>query len=289
MIKLQLLLNEGHSAEVELDEGTPVLGDLVGCLARLSADGSRVSEPKLFNLTCQRTNQSILFSDRSLVGIISSEPLELCADSHMKEASPLEGARHVPIIIIDDFLSIEDNRLINSFIMENSRRFKLQDDKNSPQTRHSRIAEDILQIRERMMIQILPLLPAITATFNVSYRSIESFGCEITAYSHGDYKTLSTDLIDLTHIPNKSSFPEPRRLISYEYHVHTIPRKFTGGTLRFFDPKVNDGRPRTVKPCNNRIIFFPSQISYEVTPVKMKDRRLEVSRISVNGWIGCYD
>jgi len=152
--------------------------------------------------------------------------------------------------------------------------------------------EDIPDLRDKMMMQVLPLLPAISSQFGLSYRPIEKFECQITSYCDGEYYKPHVDVVDVVDAESPAPNPPVQRLIFYTYYLHSTPKKFTGGALRFLqrDGTSEAEHPScTIEPQNNRIVFFPSNILHEVTPVSMSGDDLEASRLSVNGWIRCHD
>ena len=85
--------------------------------------------------------------------------------------------------------------------------------------------------------------------------------------------------------------PGDTREISFVYFIHAEPRRFSGGDLRVFETRVENGKPipsegvETVSPRQNEIVFFPSIHEHEVLPVRAASREFRDSRFTVNGWI----
>jgi 2OG-Fe(II) oxygenase superfamily len=85
--------------------------------------------------------------------------------------------------------------------------------------------------------------------------------------------------------------PGDTREISFAYFLHREPKRFSGGDLRVFETRVEDGQPipsdqvETVVPRQNEIVFFPSIHEHEVLPVRAGGKEFADSRFAINGWI----
>src|SRR5438105_487217 len=99
MVAINLLLQGGHSEQVEVDEGDPVLADLVAALVRKS-EQTPTSPPKLFNLTCKKADHSLVFCDSAVVALIASPALELASEAP-PEPVPIDPSR-ARVLFIDD-------------------------------------------------------------------------------------------------------------------------------------------------------------------------------------------
>jgi predicted 2-oxoglutarate/Fe(II)-dependent dioxygenase YbiX len=285
MVAINLLLQGGHSDLVELDEEDPVLAELIVTLARRNDQGL-ASPPKLFNLTCKRSGHSLVFSDSALVALIASPALELASEAS-PDHLPIDPSR-TPALIIDDFLQAESNSWLLSFIGSNRHRFShAKTGGQFAESRSGRTIDNVPELRELMMLQILPLLPAICTQFHLSYTAIEKFECQVTSYGDGDFYRPHIDLVDLPDADSGAPPHGAQRLVSYTYYLHAVPKKYLGGDLTIFAPADGDKTRATIESKNNRIVFFPSNVLHEVTPVSMPDGDVESSRLSVNGWIRC--
>ncbi|HZQ67630.1 MAG TPA: 2OG-Fe(II) oxygenase [Terriglobales bacterium] len=80
------------------------------------------------------------------------------------------------------------------------------------------------------------------------------------------------------------------REITFVYFLHREPKPFRGGELRIYDTRKENGvyAPtadyRVVVPRQNQIVFFPSALAHEITPVECPSRAFVDSRFTVNGW-----
>lgn len=72
------------------------------------------------------------------------------------------------------------------------------------------------------------------------------------------------------------------RIVSMNYYVNKVPKKFTGGKLCF----RSDDIVQYVEPKHNRLVIFPSDIEHSVTIVKTESTNLADHRYSITGWMG---
>ena len=104
---------------------------------------------------------------------------------------------------------------------------------------------------------------------------------QITASNHGDYFRWHCD----------DSQPEiASREITFVYFFHREPKAFRGGELRIYDSRwengeyVSTGNYQIIVPGQNQVVFFPSSLLHEITPVECSSRAFADSRFTVNGW-----
>ncbi|MGW3448810.1 2OG-Fe(II) oxygenase [Streptomyces sp. NPDC001076] len=103
---------------------------------------------------------------------------------------------------------------------------------------------------------------------------------QATACGDGDYFRLHHD-----------SDGDDTRELTFVYFFFSEPRRFSGGELRIFETKAQDGeliptdRSQTIVPRGNLAVFFPSRHDHEVLPVRVPSRAFADSRFSITGWI----
>jgi Rps23 Pro-64 3,4-dihydroxylase Tpa1-like proline 4-hydroxylase len=286
MIALSLLFQGGHTESVEMDEGDPLLPELVAMMGPASQPQGG-SSAKVYSITCKKRDQSVVFGASSLVALVASPPLEFTPrySLEVKQAD-------APVIVIDDFFPLEQNERMLSFIASSRNNFSsARTAEQQVEFRKGLVLEDTHGIKEQMMLQILPMLPAICSQFHLTYSAVEAFECQITSYRDGDFFRPHVDLINLSDGLSRP-FESYQRLISYSYYIHVIPKAFSGGVLKIITPadetrQSNETAAISISPDNNRVVFFPSDILHEITPVTMVATEIDASRLSVNGWIRC--
>jgi hypothetical protein len=277
MLTLKLLFRGGHSEIVELSDDDPSLAKLFTAVGRPPAKND---SSELFNLICAKQKTSLVFNETVLLGILADRPLELVP--HREQAFEGRWIAPEPVIIIDDFVPAEDNQRLLSFAASNEGEFRPATTAGSRQSELRKgvaLINPPSELREFMMLHILPLIPSICEAFNISYRALDEFECQMTSYGNGDYFSPHVDLIEYrTGI---------QRMISYSYYVHATPRRFCGGALEIVGNDVDgtESRTITVESLNNRMVFFPSAAVHGVTTVSLEGSKLVESRLSINGWI----
>jgi len=105
---------------------------------------------------------------------------------------------------------------------------------------------------------------------------------QITSSNHGDFFRCHSDN---GHEDIQS------RALTFVYFFHREPKKFRGGELRLYDSRRENGdyvraeNYRTIVPRQNQIVFFPSSLEHEITPVDCASQAFADSRFTVNGWL----
>lgn len=106
--------------------------------------------------------------------------------------------------------------------------------------------------------------------------------CQVTAHLDGGYYHAHADT---------GSADTAGRVFSYVYYFQSRPRAFFGGELKLYEPRIEGGEDVTgadsvlIKPEDNTIIFFPSQLWHEILPTYVPSKLFSDSRFTVNGWI----
>jgi Rps23 Pro-64 3,4-dihydroxylase Tpa1-like proline 4-hydroxylase len=94
------------------------------------------------------------------------------------------------------------------------------------------------------------------------------------------------------HVDNGSHDTVARR-VSAVYYFHESPPRFEGGALCLYDELDCDGQRQigpsgtTLEPLDNSLVIFPSRVSHEVEPVRLRDGDFGASRFTVTLW--CRD
>ena len=105
---------------------------------------------------------------------------------------------------------------------------------------------------------------------------------QITSSNHGDFFRCHSD---------NGHEDIQTRALTFVYFFHREPKKFRGGELRLYDSRLESGvyvraeNYRTIVPRQNQIVFFPSSLEHEITPVDCASLAFADSRFTVNGWL----
>lgn len=149
-------------------------------------------------------------------------------------------------------------------------------------TRRSLVLMELEKHREVMVSRIQACLPQVLQKLGMEPFAVSDYEAQITASNHGDFFRPHTD--------NGHTQTAPREL-TFVYFFHREPKAFRGGELRVYESRWEDGRYnatanyRSIVPEQNQIVFFPSSLVHEITPVECSTATFADSRFTVNGWL----
>jgi len=129
--------------------------------------------------------------------------------------------------------------------------------------------------------RIQAFLPRVLQKLGQEVFPVSQVEAQITASNHGDLFYCHTD---------DSAEEISTRALTFVYFFHREPKAFTGGELRIYDSQQENGQwvktdnCQTIVPDQNRIVFFPSSLVHEITPVECPSQAFADSRLTVNGW-----
>lgn len=145
-------------------------------------------------------------------------------------------------------------------------------DREDPRVRRSRVLFDVARPRELFARRIITFLPRVLRRVGLPPFEVSDVEAQLTASNDGEFFRSHTD--------NDEHCVGDRRL-TFVYFFHREPRPFEGGELRIYDSEV----PTVVEARVNQIVFFPSHLTHEVTPVSCPTRQFVDSRFTFNGWL----
>jgi len=129
--------------------------------------------------------------------------------------------------------------------------------------------------------RIQAFLPRILQKLGQVPFPVSQVEAQITASNHGDFFDCHSD---------DCAEEISTRALTFVYFFHREPKAFSGGELRIYDSQCENGQwvkadhYQTIVPEQNRIVFFPSSLVHEITPVKCPSEAFADSRFTVNGW-----
>jgi Rps23 Pro-64 3,4-dihydroxylase Tpa1-like proline 4-hydroxylase len=131
---------------------------------------------------------------------------------------------------------------------------------------------------ERLLSIVGPIrscMPFVTRSLGQRRFRVRKVEVQVTAHNDGDFFNVHTDNGDRI---------TGRRVITFVYYLHRVPRRFAGGELKLF---TGAGRkaPVEIEPRNNTIVFFRSDREHAVRRTRCRSRRFEDGRFTINGWI----
>ncbi len=202
------------------------------------------------------------------------------------EMAPLLPAKYV---VLDEFLAPEELDNLTRYTLQREADFQLSE-VVSPgvsgglvdfQHRRSRVLQDLGGHREVILNRIQTCMPRVLDKLGHEPFAVARVEAQITASADGDFFRWHCDN-GLNEIATRE--------ITFVYFFHREPKAFHGGELRIYDSRwENDGyvpteRYHTIAPQQNQVVFFPSALAHEITPVECSSQAFADSRFTVNGW-----
>lgn len=118
-------------------------------------------------------------------------------------------------------------------------------------------------------------MPFVTRSLGQKRFRVRKVEVQVTAHNDGDFFNVHTDNGDRI---------TGRRVITFVYYLHRVPRRFAGGQLKLFT-RPSRRAPVQIEPRNNTIVFFRSDREHAVRRTYCRSRRFEDGRFTINGWI----
>ncbi len=193
-------------------------------------------------------------------------------------------------VVLDEFLAPQELNELMRFVLEHETEFQTSE-VISPSSepgvvdydhRRSRVFMDAGRHQEIILDRIRGVLPQVLEGLGMEEFPVTRAEVQITASNDGDFFRAHSDDADATIAS---------RHLTFVYFFHREPRQFEGGELRLHDlPWTAEDQVRArsyhaVSPRQNQIVFFPSSLLHEITPVACASRAFADSRFTLNGWL----
>lgn len=197
----------------------------------------------------------------------------------------MDGA---PVLVLEEFLAPQELDRLAQYVQAHESDFVLSE-VVAPgaaattvdfEHRKSRVLFELGEHEDVISGRILSYLPRILPAVSLEPFPIARVEAQITASNHGDFFRPHEDNGDP---------PLRTRELTFVYFFHREPKAFLGGELRIYDPRATNGGSavracRVIVPQQNQIVFFPSHLLHEITPVNCASRAFADSRFTLNGW-----
>jgi SM-20-related protein len=192
-------------------------------------------------------------------------------------------------VILDEFLAPAELDALLRYALEHERAFQVSEvlSPGGPgmvdyEHRQSRVLFDVGDYPALLVDRIQACLPRVLPKLGRTEFAISEVEAQITASNDGDFFRNHND----------NGHPETAtREITFVYFFHREPKAFSGGELRIYDTRQEDGgyiataNYRAVTPQQNQIVLFASSLAHEITPVTCASRAFADSRFTLNGWL----
>jgi SM-20-related protein len=193
-------------------------------------------------------------------------------------------------VILDEFLTSSELSALSQYVLEHEMQFATSEvlspgvssgavDYNY---RRSRVLMDLGGHEKMITDRVLTYLPRVLEKWGRDPFTISRSETQITASNHGDFFHC--------HVDNGAEAVAARE-ITFVYFFHREPKQFSGGELRIYDSRRENGdfiptaNYRTIVPEQNQLVLFASGLSHEITPVDCPSGQFADSRFTLNGWV----
>ena len=149
------------------------------------------------------------------------------------------------------------------------------------ESRRSRVLMDLGKHEAVIVNRIKDSWPLILQKLDHDPFVASKVEAQITASNDGDFFCCHSD---------NGQAVSARRELTFVYFFHREPKRFSGGELRIYDSRLEDGaytateKCRDIVPQQNQIVFFASPLAHEIAEVKCPSKAFADSRFTVNGW-----
>jgi Rps23 Pro-64 3,4-dihydroxylase Tpa1-like proline 4-hydroxylase len=147
--------------------------------------------------------------------------------------------------------------------------------------RRSRVLMELGGLRNVIVQRLQSCWPQLLRRLGYVPFRIANIEAQITASNDGDYFRSHSD---------NGHEETSKREITFVYFFHREPKNFTGGELRIYDSRIENGayvkaeHYRSITPRQNQLVVFPSSLTHEITRVECPSGAFADSRFTVNGW-----
>jgi len=293
-IKVEILLTGGHQYTVYFKPDSPILE----LLAKTLISKYQKSENSvLFQIPLSEGRSNLCFSSEHLVGIVTEPSFYLSylesqgsKDDNPKiytntefSVSPKTDNLESRYLLIENFLTKAENEKLFDHVLQKESDFVPATTSTKQENyRSSLVLYSFTKFQELIVHKIRETFPSILNKLNIPEFSIAEIESQITAHNDNNFYKIHND----------NGSPEVEtRIFTYVYYFYQEPKKFTGGELRIYDSRIQEGYYvkaetfKSIRPKNNSIVFFLSRYMHEVLPVVCPSQNFADSRFTVNGWI----
>lgn len=289
-IEIEITLRGGKSYQGILPSDSPILSGLFASLAS-NHDPDPNAPVTLLQFPLDGGEAACSFMSTSLVSIVTRPPV-LVNPVHQAEPQQMVAAPqfHAPYVMIEDFLTPEENRQVLEYALGNEDKFEgstvLTHDGKIDEMgyRRSRV---LFAIRESkwsdLFSQRIKLhLAHIAPTLGLDAQRLVPKEIQLTASNDGDFFKVHADSGD-------GSEDVSQRVLTFVYYFHKSPKPYAGGDLLLYQQHPGERSPGipplAVPPRNNCLVAFASSTMHEVDIVKCPSGEFGDSRFTINGWL----
>lgn len=182
-------------------------------------------------------------------------------------------------MVLDEFLAAEEWRGLLELVDRRAADFRPTvtistdgDERVDLDFRRSLVLHDLGGIRDLFVERLAAFTSPVLWRLAHPPFPVAGYEIELTATGDGDYFRPHTDCG-----PGATA----TRAITFVYFFHAEPQPFTGGELMLHDGAA----ARAIDPAQNQIVFFPSETTNEIRPVRSPSGSFHDRLFTVSGWL----
>jgi SM-20-related protein len=278
-VNVTLLLGGGHSRTLRMASDDPLLRSLLAAIEDRGDGGSRVTRP--YHLRLEEGKQSLVFSPRDLVGVVTDPPLNLGAPQAAAAGAAVRQSS--PYLLAENFLDPALLQELLRFVADSEAGFVDSTVSTSDADyRRSKVLYDFPRFSELFRSKMGSIAGDVANRLGIAPFPAADVECQMTAHNDGNYFKLHND---------NGSPDTATRVLSYVYYFHNEPKAYSGGEFRLYHSRIENGAyhcddfAADITPKNNSVLFFPSYCHHEVLTVHCPSQRFADGRFTINGWV----
>jgi Rps23 Pro-64 3,4-dihydroxylase Tpa1-like proline 4-hydroxylase len=214
------------------------------------------------------------------------------SQSKTQAAGVMEPPQFLParMLVLDEFLAPEELQDLMRYTLAHEAEFRISEiiapgvnvATADFESRRSHVLMELDKHHAVIVNRIQSCLPRIFEKLEHEPFPLNRVEAQITASNDRDFFRQHSD---------NAHEQTAARELTFVYFFHREPKQFRGGELRIYDSCWANGgyaataNYRAIVPQQNQIVFFPSSLVHEITPVECAGATFADSRFTVNGWL----
>ncbi len=278
-VRVTVLLAGGHQYALTLPSNAPLLQTLVNTLVAQSQTPHHPPSG-LLQLPLGEKQAALIVPMHQLVGLVTEPPV------FVQQLQPtLVQPTVLPsqVVQIDHFLTEVEQAELLAYTLQKENEFVSSSTATGAiDYRRSLVLHHFPEFVDLISQRIRAVLPQVIQQLQIPAFIVSQIEAQLTAHNHGNFYKIHND---------NGSPDAATRELTYVYYFYRQPKAFSGGELRLYHSRIEQGMYvqdesfQTVDPRHNSIVFFLSRIMHEVMPVSCPSQAFADSRFTINGWI----
>ena len=280
-VRVTVLLAGGHQYALTLPSNAPLLQTLVNTLVTQSQTPHHTPSG-LLQLPLGEKQAALIVPMHQLVGLVTEPPV-FVQQLQPTALQPTPTVLPSQVVQIDHFLTeVEQAKLLAYTLQKENEFVSSSTATGAIDYRRSLVLHHFPEFVDLISQRIQAVLPQVIQQLQIPTFTVSQIEAQLTAHNHGNFYKIHND---------NGSPDAATRELTYVYYFYRQPKAFSGGELRLYHSRIEQGMYvqdesfQTVDPRHNSIVFFLSRIMHEVMPVSCPSQAFADSRFTINGWI----